>query len=221
MTQQARNTYQDLHAEVTAAAARLVAVSKQRPVVKIEELYALGQRDFGENRVPELLEKASALPDDVRWHFIGHLQRNKVKPILPFVDLIHSGDSARLLRTINRHARELDRPIRVLLQFHVAREASKYGLDPHRPFAVLDELSEEDRTHLRLAGVMGMATYTDDEERVGKEFDLLREVFDQLRASGRVDAEEFRELSMGMSGDYRLALARGATLVRVGSLLFR
>lgn len=211
--------YNLVRAEVTAAGARLVAVTKQRPVSRLQELYAAGQRDFGENRADELVRKHAELPADVRWHFIGHLQRNKVKLIAPFVSLVHSGDSARLLRELNKQARANERTISVLLQFHVAAEQSKYGLDPATPLAVFDALPPADRTHLAIRGVMGMATFTEDEDQIRAEFTRLVDTFQTIRSSPHVDGEQFTELSMGMSGDYRIGLELGATLVRVGSAL--
>jgi pyridoxal phosphate enzyme (YggS family) len=213
-------TYEKLNAEITQAGARLVAVSKTHPQEKIMELYALGHRDFGENRVAELVEKHAALPKDIRWHFIGHLQRNKVKAIAPFVHLIHAVDSERLLREIDKQGKASDRKIPVLLQFHIAREESKYGLDLPQAEALLIALQDKPVTHASIAGVMGMATYTDDQAQVSAEFKTLAAHFAQLHDHHFQQASDFAEISMGMSGDYPLALAQGSTLVRVGSLLF-
>ena len=210
-----------IKSEVEAAGAQLVAVTKQRPVAVIERMYALGHRDFGENRVSELTDKYEQLPKDIRWHFIGHLQRNKVKYIAPFIHLIHSGDSARLLREVNKQATRVERTIPILLQYHIAAEASKYGLDPDDPTSIFKDLTPGDLANLDVIGVMGMATYTDDDRRVTAEFTKLKDSFTQLRSDQFSGAEIFRELSMGMSGDYPLALAAGSTLVRVGSLLYK
>jgi pyridoxal phosphate enzyme (YggS family) len=167
-----------------------------------------------------LVQKHAALPKDIRWHFIGHLQRNKVRDIAPFVYLIHAVDSLRLLREINKRAMENNRTISALLQFHVAEEDSKYGLKTEAASAFFQELSATPTPSTRLAGVMGMATYTDDEQQVTSEFKLLSDTFELLKKDYFADEESFCEISMGMSGDYPLALAQGSTLVRVGSLLF-
>ena len=212
--------YRAINAAVTAAGARLVAVSKTHPVSAIRELYDLGHRDFGENRVPELVEKHNALPKDIRWHFIGHLQRNKVRDVVPFVHLIHAVDSYRLLVEIDKRAETVGRRVSVLLQYHIAQEASKYGLEADTAGELLDKLATTPLPHVRVAGVMGMATYTDDEAQVGREFATLANTFAELRGGAFRDEDAFREISMGMSGDYPLALAHGSTLVRVGSALF-
>lgn len=213
-------TYFAVHQEVAAADARLVAVSKTKPHAAIMELYELGQRDFGENRVPELVEKYEALPKDINWHFIGHLQRNKVKYIAPFVHLIHAVDSSRLLREIDKRAKEAGRSIPVLLQYHIAEEESKYGLDPEKAAAIFAEVDRESLSHARIAGVMGMATYTDKDEQIAAEFRQLAEAYKKLKRTRFSTASSFKEISMGMSGDYPIALQHGSTLVRVGSLLF-
>jgi len=216
----ATSAYRELTAEVEAAGARLVAVSKTKPMADIMELYELGQRDFGENRVAELMEKHEALPKDIRWHFIGHLQRNKVKVIAPFIHLIHAVDSLRLLREIEKQGAATGRKVSVLLQFHIAREATKYGLNITEAGTIMDEVVAAPLPHVKIAGVMGMATYTNDEAQVASEFTSLMEVKSRLSDQYFRDDDNFREISMGMSGDYRLALAAGSTLVRVGSLLF-
>ena len=214
------NTYRQLNEEITAAGARLIAVSKTRPAERIMELYELGHRDFGENRVPELVEKHAALPKDIRWHFIGHLQRNKVKDIVSFVHLIHAVDSERLLREIDKRAKAIDRKVQVLLQFHIAKEESKYGLDLMEAKALIAALEKEPVTNARITGVMGMATYTSDKTQVANEFKNLFSHFQYVHDEFFGRYSSFRELSMGMSGDYPIALAEGSTLVRVGSLLF-
>lgn len=212
--------YQAVNDEVRAAGATLVAVSKTKPIAMIRELYELGHRDFGENRVAELLEKQAALPDDINWHFIGHLQRNKVKAIAPFVHLIHAADSPRLLREIDKQGRANDRAIPVLLQYHIAEEDSKYGLRPDNPDALFTDLTPDELPGVAIHGVMGMATYTDRDEQIAREFDQLTTTFRYLKNKYFPDAPAFRHISMGMSGDYPLALQRGSTMVRVGSLLF-
>jgi len=213
-------TYEAVVKETEAAGAVLVAVSKQRSHQKIMELYDWGQRDFGENRDTELMEKYHALPKDIRWHFIGHLQRNKVKNIAPFVHLIHAADSLRLLREINKQALVADREISALLQFHIAQEESKYGLDRQKASELLKQLQVEPLTNVRIAGVMGMATYTENDEQIAGEFEELSDTFGLLQRQVFYDDEHFKEISMGMSGDYPIALEHGSTLVRVGSLLF-
>ena len=203
------------------AGALLVAVTKQRPITVIERMYALGHRDFGENRVDELLEKREQLPDDINWHFIGHLQRNKVKKIASFIHLVHGGDSPRLLRELNKEAVNNNRHIRVLLQYHIAAEDSKYGLATEEPGAVLKELALRDIGNLLISGVMGMATYTDNQEQVAQEFTKLGEVFKDLKKTFFTDDPYFNTLSMGMSGDYEIALRQGGNLIRVGSALYQ
>jgi pyridoxal phosphate enzyme (YggS family) len=200
----------------------LVAVSKTKPVASIRELYALGQRDFGENYVQELVEKQPQLPDDVRWHFIGHLQSNKVKYIAPFVYLIHGVDSLRLLVEIGKQAARYDRVIGCLLQVHIAREETKFGLNA----AELDELMQAVRKdpqafkHIRLRGLMGMASFTDDEAKVREEFKGLKALFDAHFGQAESSPDQHFYLSMGMSGDYKIAIGEGSTMVRIGSLLF-
>ncbi len=212
--------YQSINAAVTAAGATLVAVSKTKPSEDIMALYEQGHRDFGENRVAELVEKHAALPKDIRWHFIGHLQRNKVKDIVSFVHLIHAVDSARLLGEISKRAAAAGRTVDVLLQFHIAAEESKYGLEPTALAELPEILITTPHDNVRIVGVMGMATYTEAEDQVSREFQLLASTFRKLKESFYAEQESFKEISMGMSGDYPLALAAGSTLVRVGSSLF-
>ncbi|MEM1358505.1 MAG: YggS family pyridoxal phosphate-dependent enzyme [Bacteroidota bacterium] len=213
-------TYFAVHQEVNAAGARLVAVSKTKPHEAIMALYEMGHRDFGENRVTELVEKYEALPKDINWHFIGHLQRNKVKYIAPFVHLIHAVDSSRLLREIDKRAKEAGRSIPVLLQYHIAEEASKFGLDPEKASAIFADIDREALSHARILGVMGMATYTDKDEQIAEEFQQLADIHEALKQDRFSNDPDFQEISMGMSGDYPIALQKGSTLVRVGSLLF-
>ncbi|WP_116127929.1 YggS family pyridoxal phosphate-dependent enzyme [Lewinella sp. IMCC34183] len=209
--------YSTLSREIAAGGARLVVVTKTHPVSVIRQLYEMGHRDFGENRVGELEEKAAQLPDDINWHFIGHLQRNKVKNVVPFVTLFHSGDSLRLLRELDKRAE--DRSVDVLLQYHIADEDSKYGLTRESGRELLESIREEPLRHVRILGVMGMATYTDDEEQVAEEFRTLHEIFSEVKETYFVDSPDFAEISMGMSGDYPIALRQGSTLVRIGSKL--
>ena len=190
----------------------LVAVSKTKPVEDILELYSLGHRDFGENYVQELTEKAAALPKDIRWHFIGHLQSNKVKYIAPFVHLVHGVDSLKLLKEINKEAAKQNRVIGCLLQVHIASEETKFGLDEAELKQVVDQAGELKLEQVQIQGLMGMASFTENMEQVKTEFRQLKALFDQYPG--------FRILSMGMSGDYQLAIAEGSTMVRIGSLLF-
>ncbi len=205
--------YQSIVQQLLPKAVTLVAVSKTKPVSDILELYQEGQRDFGENYVQELVEKQAQLPADIRWHFIGHLQSNKVKMIAPFVQLIHGVDSERLLSEINKQAHKNGRIIDCLLQVHIAQEETKFGLDEDELAAVMR--SSNALQHVRVRGLMGMASFTDDMEVVKKEFQQLKHLFDKHFSPGG-DAL----LSMGMSSDYVTAIAEGSNMVRIGSLLF-
>lgn len=190
----------------------LVAVSKTKPVESIEELYALGQRDFGENYVQELTDKAAQLPKDIQWHFIGHLQSNKVKYIAPFVHLIHGIDSLKLLNEVQKQALKLNRNIACLLQVHIANEETKFGMDEQELQEAMQALPA--LSHVTVKGLMGMASFTDDMEQVRKEFKQLKQLKDKYFPVNH------SILSMGMSGDYKLAVEEGSTMVRIGSLLF-
>lgn len=217
--------YSTILAELASHQATLVAVSKTKPNEAITELYGLGQRDFGENYVQELVDKAAQLPKDIRWHFIGHLQSNKVKYIAPFVHLIHGVDSLKLLQEINKQAAKQQRIIDVLLQVHIAREETKFGLDSDELQALTDSLAAQPLSQVRICGLMGMASFTEDQQKVAGEFSYLKTLFDETRsvfASERLSLQPaaFNTLSMGMSGDYQLAISLGATMVRIGSLLF-
>jgi PLP dependent protein len=197
----------------------LVAVSKTKPVADIKALYDLGQKDFGENYVQELLEKQQQLPQDIRWHFIGHLQSKKVRSIAPFVQLIHGVDSLKLMKEIDRQAQKNGRVIDVLLQVHIAQEETKFGLDQEELDAILSSLIDTPLQHIRIRGLMGMATFADNPGQVRGEFIFLKKVFDSCRL--KYDRNEsFNILSMGMSGDYQLAIEAGSTMVRIGSLIF-
>ncbi len=199
---------------------KLVAVSKTKPVNDILEAYNEGQRAFGENKAQELISKYPELPDDIEWHMIGHLQTNKVKFIAPFVHLIHSVDSLKLLKTINKEARKNNRVIDCLMQVHIAREQTKFGLDENEIEEIFESEAYSKLTNIRIAGLMGMATFTEDQELVRKEFHYLAELFNKIKISWFPEDDSFRELSMGMSGDYLLAVREGSTIVRVGSLIF-
>ncbi|RYF91747.1 MAG: YggS family pyridoxal phosphate-dependent enzyme [Chitinophagaceae bacterium] len=201
--------------------ATLVAVSKFKPAEDIQTLYELGERDFGENFVQELLMKYEALPKDIHWHFIGHLQTNKVKYIAPFVWLIHGVDSERLLNEINKQAAKNDRVIDCLLQVHIAQEESKFGFSADELKTLLSKLeTNKTWTNIRIRGLMGMASFTENKEKISDEFKQLKELFDTTKTSGNVATGAFDTLSMGMSSDYEIALLQGSTMVRIGSLLF-
>lgn len=200
--------------------ARLVAVSKTHPVEKILKIYHEGQRIFGENRPQEMLEKHQVLPVDIQWHMIGHLQTNKVKYIAPFVAMIHSVDSLKLLQEIDRQGQKHQRVIDCLLQFHIAKEETKFGLDEDEAQEMLTSQEYGAMKHVRICGVMGMATFTDDHQQVRQEFRQLKGIFNQLKSRFFARDDHFREISMGMSGDWELALEEGSTLVRIGSLIF-
>ena len=193
--------------------ATLVAVSKTKPIEDIEVLYNLGQHDFGENYVQELVDKEAKLPKDIRWHFIGHLQSNKVKYIAPFVHLIHGVDSLNLLKEINKQALKNNRIIHCLLQVHIADEATKFGFDANE----LNQLTGiEELKNIQIVGLMGMASFSDDLQKVRNEFKHLKNIFHHLQ----IPNHNLTILSMGMSGDYQIALEEGSNLLRIGSLLF-
>jgi pyridoxal phosphate enzyme (YggS family) len=217
-----KQAWTSLNEELQPEGVTLVAVSKMKEVGDIQSLYDLGQRDFGENYVQELVEKQSRLPADIRWHFIGHLQSNKVKFIAPFVHMIHGVDSFKLLPEINKQAQKHGRVIDVLLQMHIAEEATKFGLDEKEIIELLQyfEAQQASLQHIRICGLMGMATATDDETRIRGEFRRLYAMFVTLRQSQFLAQPHFNTCSMGMSDDYRLAMEEGSTMVRIGSLLF-
>ena len=211
---------ESLQKELQASGTLLVAVSKTHPPETVLELYEQGQRDFGENRVQELIPKWEALPKDIRWHLIGHLQTNKVKYIAPFVHMIHSVDSLKLLREIDKQAEKAGRIIPCLLQIHIAREETKFGLDRDELFELLDALQQDPLPHASVQGLMGMATFTENETLIRSEFRELKALFEEVQQKYFEGQPTFRELSMGMSGDYAIAIEEGSTMVRVGSLLF-
>ena len=200
--------------------AQLVAVSKTKPTDHILEIYEQGQRIFGENKAIELKDKYELLPKDIKWHFIGHLQTNKVKYIAPFVSLIHGVDSLKLLKEINKQAKKNDRVIDCLLQFHIAEEQTKFGLDLETAQQLLYSAAFSTFQNIRIVGVMGMATFTKDKVQVQREFKTLKGIFETLKATLFKEDTAFKEISMGMSGDYKLAISEGSTMVRVGSLIF-
>jgi pyridoxal phosphate enzyme (YggS family) len=204
--------YHTISKELAATNTTLIAVSKTKPAADIKELFQLGQRDFGENYVQELVEKATQLPADIRWHFIGHLQTNKVKLIVPFVQLIHGVDSLKLLKEINKEAAKCNRVVDCLLQVHIAQEETKFGLNEAELAETLASAAELKLMNVNVIGLMGMASFTTDMDNVRKEFRQLKGIFEQYTA--------FTTLSMGMSSDYRIAVEEGSTMVRIGSLLF-
>ncbi|MCO6175825.1 YggS family pyridoxal phosphate-dependent enzyme [Flavobacterium sp. NRK F10] len=203
----------------------LVAVSKTKPISDLMEAYEVGQRIFGENYVQELVEKHEQLPKDIQWHFIGHLQSRKVKLIAPFVSLIHGVDSLKLLQEINKQAEKNNRVIDCLLQIHIAEEESKFGLDEKELEEILKQLLDSARSdnnnlkNIRIVGLMGMATFTEDQNQIRKEFTYLKSLFDKY-ATLNTENCQLKTLSMGMSGDYQLAISCGSTMVRIGSSIF-
>ena len=199
---------------------RLVAVSKFHDTEHILEAYNSGHKVFGESRVQELTDKQPNLPDDIEWHFVGRLQRNKVQFLVPFIHCIHSVDSARLLRRIEQQAARVERVIPCLLQIHIAQEDTKTGFTEDECLQFLGTNEWREFKHIQLAGVMGMATFTDDEHIVRKEFKGLKNFFHKLKKEFFEDTPAFKEISMGMSADYRIAVEEGSTLIRVGSNIF-
>ena len=211
--------YEKIIEEIKNTATQLIAVSKTKPNDAILELYHKGQRAFGENYVQELVEKHAALPADIQWHFIGHLQTNKVKYIAPFVHTIHAVDSVKLLEEIDKQAVKHNRTIKCLLQFHIADEDSKFGFDTEGGEIIEEEFLKQLKNAV-ICGVMGMATFTEDKIQVRQEFKKLKQIFDSLKNTYFKDNETFKHISMGMSDDYKIAVEEGSTMVRIGSLLF-
>ncbi len=199
---------------------QLVAVTKKRGVEDVMDLYRQGQKVYGENRALDLRDKAKALLEDMEWHFIGHLQTNKIKHIIPYVSLIHSVDSFNLLEAINEHASKHKKIVNYLLQFHIAEETAKYGFDQSKITDLIEYFKLDKNKHTTCCGVMGMATFTDNKKKVKQEFVRLKEVFDELKTHYFKNHTHFKEISMGMSGDYELAIEAGSTMLRIGSALF-
>jgi len=199
---------------------RLIAVSKTKPAECILELYQYGQRIFGENRVQEITEKYQQLPSDIEWHFIGHLQTNKVKFITPFISFIHSIDSLKLLNEINKEAQKNNRVINCLLEMYIATEETKFGLDLSESIALLESPEYKKMNHIRICGVMGIATFTEDLTRVRNEFKNLASYYNQIKTRYFSNQSYFKEISMGMSNDYETAIQEGSTLVRIGTSIF-
>jgi len=213
-------TYTTLCKQLTDRNVGLIAVSKTKPVQQIATLYGLGQRDFGENRVQELTEKYEKLPDDIRWHMIGHLQTNKVKYILPFIYMIHSVDRMDLYKTIEREAVKAQKNIKILLQFYIAKEETKFGLSESEGEDLMTYHFDHKCPYIEICGVMGMASFTDNQNQIRGEFQKLKQIFETIKFRWFSEDEHFKELSMGMSGDYMIAIEEGSTIVRIGSLLF-
>lgn len=199
---------------------KLIAVSKTKPASDIQTLYNAGQRAFGENKVQELVEKFEVLPKDIDWHLIGHLQTNKVKYIAPFVHLIHGVDSFKLLKEINKEGVKCNRIIPCLLQFHIAQEETKFGFSFEEAQEMLESNEFVELQHIAIHGVMGMASFTEDENQIHEEFQTLHNYFQLIKSHYFKFNPEFKELSMGMSGDYKIAMEEGSTMVRVGSTIF-
>jgi hypothetical protein len=199
---------------------KLIAVSKTKPVEVLLEAYQAGLRDFGENKVQEMLPKYEALPKDIRWHLIGHLQTNKVKYIAPFVHLIHSVDSLKLLQEIDKQGKKYGRVIFCLLQVYIAQEETKFGLSREELVEILDGQELKNLKNICIKGLMGMASNTENFEQVRQEFRSLKSIFDSIREKYHGENLDIQELSMGMSGDYMLAIEEGSTMVRIGSKIF-
>lgn len=198
----------------------LIAVTKTKPLSCLQEAYDAGQRHFGENKVQEMLEKAAQLPTDIHWHLIGHLQTNKVKYMANFVHLIHGVDSLKLLQEINKQAQKVGRVQDVLLQFYIAQEETKFGLDFKEAQEILESTAFQVLQNIRICGVMGMASFTANSLQITSEFQQLKSIFEKLKNQFFKDSASFKEISMGMSGDYPIAITNGSTMVRVGSKIF-
>ncbi len=199
---------------------KIIAVSKTKPIEVLSEAYAAGQRIFGENKVQELVSKYPLLEGDTEWHMIGHLQTNKVKMIAPFISMIHAVDSLKLLDKIQNEASKVNRKIPCLIQAHIAKEETKFGFSPDEVYSLFQDLRTEDYPNVVFSGLMGMASFTDDEELVLEEFGILKELFDRIKSEILSDYDPFVELSMGMTSDFHLAIQKGSTMIRIGTLLF-
>lgn len=215
-----KEAFKQIVEELNGKSAQLVAVSKTKPLEAIESIYEQGQRIFGENKVQEMVDKYNQLPKDIQWHMIGHLQSNKVKYIAPFVDLIHSVDSLKLLQVINKEAAKNKRVIKCLLQLHVAEEETKFGLDVEELGFLLESESFKSMQNIEIVGLMAMATFTPDQTQIRNEFCSLKKMFLRLKEVYFKTQDSFKEISMGMSSDYKIALEEGSTMVRIGSTIF-
>lgn len=199
---------------------KLIAVSKTKPVSALEEAYRCGQKAFGENYVLEMVEKQAQLPADIEWHFIGHLQSNKVKLVAPFVAYIHAVHSLKLLDEIQKQAQKNNRVVNCLLQFHIADELTKHGFDPDQYPSLFSEVDWTKFSHVRIVGVMGMASFVTNQRQIEQEFEKLKSIFDDLKSTYFSENDYFKEISMGMSGDWPLAVEKGSTMIRIGSSIF-
>jgi pyridoxal phosphate enzyme (YggS family) len=215
-----KNSIKALQAELNGTKCRLIAVSKTQPTEKVFEAYEAGQRLFGENKAQEMTSKYEALPKDIEWHMIGHLQTNKVKYIAPFVSLIHSVDSIKLLEEIDKQARKVNRKISCLLQVYIAHEETKFGFEPDEVIQLAKENLTDKFPNLEIRGLMGMATFTSNQEQIREEFRSIYTLFVQLKSMSLPANMQMNELSIGMSADYKIAIAEGSTLVRVGTAIF-
>jgi pyridoxal phosphate enzyme (YggS family) len=211
--------YQKINQELKAKEVRLIAVSKIQPATSIKMLYDLGQKDFGENYVQELVEKYEVLPKDIQWHYIGHLQTNKVKYIAPFVSLIHGVDSFKLLKEINKEAQKNNRTLHCLLQIYIAQEETKFGLNEIELNDILEGTDLKSLKNIKICGLMGMASFTENEEKIRNEFQYLKTLFNRYSQLSTANCQ-LTILSMGMSADYKIAIDEGSNLVRIGSLIF-
>jgi PLP dependent protein len=215
-----KSNIKDLLAELQGSNSKLIAVSKTQPIEKIKEAYDAGQRLFGENKAQEMMAKHQALPQDIEWHMIGHLQTNKVKYIASFVSLIHSVDSEKLLEEINKQGKKTGRIIPCLLQVHIAKEETKFGFDPEEVVSFLSGSAIVQLKNIEIKGLMGMATFTENKEAIRKEFQSLRKLFEDLKERSLPSNTMMKELSMGMSSDYKIAMKEGSTYVRIGTAIF-
>ena len=198
----------------------LVAVSKTKPIEEIKKIYKEGIINFGENRVNELVEKFNHLPKDINWHMIGHLQTNKVKKIIPFISLIHSVDSLKLINKIENESKKLDKKINILLQVHIAKEKSKYGFNFEEVRCFFKNQLDESYKNINIVGLMGMATFTNNKNQIRKEFKNLKIFYDEIKSISKKNNQKIKILSMGMSSDYKIAIEEGSNMVRIGSLIF-
>jgi pyridoxal phosphate enzyme (YggS family) len=214
-----RDRLQEINAELSENIT-LIAVSKTKPIALLMEAYDAGQRDFGENKVQELVDKYEKLPKDIQWHMIGHLQTNKVKYIAPFIHLIHGVDSIKLILEIEKNGKKVNRKIPCLLQFHIAQEETKFGFDWNEIVTFFDSDAFKNLSFIEIKGVMGMASFTDNKEQIRTEFSGLKTIFNNLKFNYFKDDDAFTIISMGMSGDYKIAIEEGSNMVRIGSSIF-
>ena len=216
-----RPAYQKLKEELAPRGVKIIAISKRQPKEKINALYDEGHRDFGENLAQALTGRKESFADkDINWHFVGHLQSNKAKYLAPFVSMIHSVDSLKVLKEINKQARKNERTIDCLMQVHIADEETKFGLDPDECKAILDDERFQGFDNVRICGLMGMATLTENVQKIRDEFKSLRHLFEKLKTSHFNNSPHFKELSMGMTSDYKIAVDEGSTMVRIGTMIF-